>query len=212
MIKRIKNFLVNDKELESSWQKLLSLIFLSLASLMSFFSYTQVGYFWDSHLKFTPSFVSAIIGIVLVAPLYLRNILKWNRSIYTMISFVLILLVFASFTELATGGNPKSSLIYSLIAISIVLSWLGIRGIAGISWILVLAAAIYAAIVNNLALGFGGFIYICSGFMGLLLHTGLNPGMFIKNIKEEYSSTAVRAKNAVKSEIEETGKMTNNFT
>lgn len=211
MFKRIKDFLVDDKELESGWQKLLSLMFLLIAGIMSFFSYTHIGLLWDTHLVFTPGFVSAIIGIVLVAPLYLRNILKWNKSIYTIISFVLILLVVASFIELATGGSHKNSLVYSLIAISIVLSWLGIRGIAGISWIIVLASAVYTVIVNNLALGFNGFIYICSGFLGLLMHTGLNPGMLVKNIKEEYSSTAIHAKNAVKSEIEETGKMASNI-
>jgi len=208
MFKRIMNFLVNDNELESEWQKLLSLIFLFTAGLMSFFSYTDIGFLWDTQLKFTPRFVSTIIGIVLVAPLYLRNILKWNKSIYAIISFVLILLVFASFIELATGGNHKNNLVYSLIAISIILSWLGIRGIAGISWILVLASAVYIVIINNLALGFNGFIYISLGFLGLLMHSGLNPGMLFKNIKEEYSSTAIHAKNVVKSEIEKTGEMT----
>lgn len=133
---------------------------------------------------------------------------KWNKSIYAIISFVLILLVFASFIELATGGNHKNNLVYSLIAISIILSWLGIRGIAGISWILVLASAVYIVIANNLALGFNGFIYISLGFLGLLMHSGLNPGMLFKNIKEEYSSTAIHAKNVVKSEIEKTGEMT----
>ena len=166
MFKRIMNFLVNDNELESEWQKLLSLIFLCMAGLMSFFSYTDIGFLWDTQLKFAPGFVSTIIGIVLVSPLYLRNILKWNKSIYSIISFVLILLVFASFIELATGGNHKNNLVYALIAISIILSWLGIRGIAGISWILVLASAVYAVIVNNLALEFKGFIYICLGFLG----------------------------------------------
>ncbi len=130
-------------------------------------------------MKFTPGFISAIAGIVLLAPLYMRGILKWNRSPYTITTFILILLVVGSFVELATGGNDNNRITYSLLAISIILSWVGIRGVAGLSWILLLAAAVYSVIINNLALGFSGFIYITAGFLGLLMHTGLNPGSFL---------------------------------
>ena len=211
MFTEIKNFLVNEKELEFGWQKFWSLIFLLIAGTMSFFSYTHIGLLWDTQLKFTPGFVSTVIGILLVAPLYLRNILKWNRSVYSIISFVLILLVFSSFVELSTGGNHNNNLIFALISISLVLSWLGIRGVAGISWILVLGSAVYSVIVNNLALEFYGFIYVVFGFLGLLMHTGLNPGAFLKNIKNEYSTYASDSATFVKEEIEETGSITKNI-
>ena len=212
MIKRMKDFLVNDEEIDSGSQKLLSLMFLFIAGLMSFFSYTHIGWLWDTKLSFTPGFPSAIFGLVLTAPLYLRNILKWNRSIYTILVFILILLVFSSFVELATGGNRKNTITYSLLAISVTLSWLGIRGVAGVSWILLMTAAVYSAIVNTLALGFYGFIYVTFGFLGLLIHTGLNPGDLMKSIKDEYSSTTVRAVNGVRAEVEEVKNLAGKIT
>jgi len=208
MLEKIKDFLTNDKELDSGWQKFLSLIFLLIAAIMCLPQYKCIhnifGWTWESGLQFRPSLISAIVGIVLISPLYLRNILKWNKSIYTIISLVLILFVFSSFVELATGGNNTNDIVYSLIGISVLLSWLGIRGVAGISWILVLASAVYFVMGNNTNLGIYGFLYICSGFLGLLMHTGLSPGMFIKGIKEEYAGATVNTKNKIKDEIEKT--------
>jgi hypothetical protein len=134
--------------------------------------------------------ISTILAICLISPLYLRGILKWSKSIYSLLSLVLILLVFASFTELALGGNGKSSIVISLLVAAVVLSWLGIKAVASASWGLALAAAIYSAIVSDLAMGFAGFIYIGSGFIGLVLHSGLNPGELFEGIRSEYSGSA----------------------
>ncbi|MEM9273017.1 MAG: hypothetical protein AAGA80_08655 [Cyanobacteria bacterium P01_F01_bin.143] len=180
------SFLVDDKELDKTKLRLVSLIFLFLSGMMSFFEYTQRGWLWDSHVSFQPGFVSSLLAILLTSPLYMRGILKWNKSVYTIISFILIMLVFASFIELAMGGNGKDSIITALLAASIVLSWLGIKEVAGICWILVIAAALISTIVNNLILGFYGFIYIVSGCLGLVLHSGLNPGQLLQGIKNEY--------------------------
>jgi len=187
IFEKIISFLVDDKELDSSKLRLLSLIFLFLSGIMSFFGYTHHGWIWDNHLTFQPGFVSSVLAILLASPLYIRGILKWNKSAYTIISFILIMLTFASFIELAMGGNGKSSIITALLAASVVLSWLGIKEVAGICWILVIAAALMSTIVNNLILGFYGFIYIVSGCLGLVLHSGLNPGQLLQGIKNEYS-------------------------
>ena len=187
MFEKLTSFLVDDSELDSVTLRLLSLIFLFLSGIMSFFRYTHHGWLGDSYLTFRPDFVSSILAILLTSPLYMRGILKWNKSAYTITSFILIMLVFSSFIQLAMGGNGTSSIITALLATSVVLSWLGIREIAGVSWILVIAAALISTIFNNLTLGFFGFIYIVSGCLGLILHSGLNPGQLLQGIKNEYS-------------------------
>ena len=183
------NTLTDDNELDNATLRLLSMVFLLLSGIMSFFKYTHIGWLWDTSVTFKPGLISSIIAIVLIAPLYVRGLLKWNKSIYSIVSFVLILLVFASFVELAMGGNDKKGIITAMLAISVVLSWLGIKQVAGIGWMLTLAAAIYAAILNDMAMGFYGFVYIGSGFIGLVLHSGLNPGELYQGIKNEYSSS-----------------------
>ena len=88
---RYENFLVSDEELDIEWQKLLSLLFLLIAGSMSFFPYARNGLIpWiNKPLTFKPDFVATIIAIVLVAPLYLRNILKWHKSVYSPLELYL---------------------------------------------------------------------------------------------------------------------------
>tara|TARA_B110000238_G_scaffold163159_1_gene177671 strand:+ start:112 stop:774 length:663 start_codon:yes stop_codon:yes gene_type:complete len=194
MLEGLKKALASDNELDNETLRLLSLLFLLASGVMSFFNYTHTGVFagifFDSSLTFQPNLISTILAICLISPLYLRGILKWSKSIYSLLSLVLILLVFASFTELALGGNGKSSIVISLLVAAVVLSWLGVKAVASASWGLALAAAIYSAIESNLAMGFAGFIYIGSGFIGLVLHSGVNPGELFEGIRSEYSGSA----------------------
>jgi hypothetical protein len=194
MLEGFKKAVASDNELDNETLRLLSLLFLLASGVMSFFNYTHTGVFagifFDSSLTFQPNLISTILAICLISPLYLRGILKWSKSIYSLLSLVLILLVFASFTELALGGNGKSSIVISLLVAAVVLSWLGVKAVAGASWGLALAAAIYSAIESNLAMGFAGFIYIGSGFIGLVLHSGVNPGELFEGIRSEYSGSA----------------------
>ena len=194
MLEGLKKAVASDNELDNETLRLLSLLFLLASGVMSFFNYTHTGVFagifFDSSLTFQPNLISTILAICLISPLYLRGILKWSKSIYSLLSLVLILLVFASFTELALGGNGKSSIVISLLVAAVVLSWLGVKAVASASWGLALAAAIYSAIVSDLAMGFAGFIYIGSGFIGLVLHSGVNPGELFEGIRSEYSGSA----------------------
>lgn len=201
----LKKAIASDNEISSENLRILSLLFLLTCGIMSFFKYTHVGLIWDSELTFKPQLLSSIIAIILITPLYLRGILKWNKSAYSLISLILILLVFASFTELALGGTEKSPIVIGLLAAAVLLSWLGMSAVAGSSWLLAFGAGIYSAIENSQALGIYGFIYIVSGFIGLVLHSGLNPGEFIQGVKNEYSKTANTAFETVNSDVNNLG-------
>ena len=187
MLKALKRAITNDNELDNETLRLLSLLFLLISGAMSFFKYTEVYSFWPNTIRtLEPRLISTVIAVLLISPLYLRGVLKWNRSVFTLVSLMLILLVFASFVELAMGGNQHSQTVSALIGAALILSWFGIREIAGISWVLALAAAIYAANESNLAMGKAGFVYIASGFIGLVLHSGLNPGQLVQGMRSEY--------------------------
>ncbi|TVT50994.1 MAG: hypothetical protein FHP94_01410 [Denitromonas halophila] len=203
MLSKLKKVIADDNELDSETLRVLSLLFLLISGVMSFFKYTNVGWLWNSSITFQPSYISTIFAVFLIAPLYLRGVLKWSKSLYSLLSLMLILLVFASFTELAIGGNKYNRIIIYLLVAAVLLSWLGIRAVAGASWLLALAAAIYAAIENNLSMGINGFVYVGSGFIGLVLHSGLNPGELFEGIKDEYSKVGTMAKNTAKSHIKE---------
>ncbi|MCK5726898.1 MAG: hypothetical protein KAH22_08760 [Thiotrichaceae bacterium] len=46
-----------------------------------------------------------------------------------------------------------------------------------------------------------GFIYVVSGFIGLILHSGLNPGELLNSIRTEHSTAGTNTVNAVKTDI-----------
>ena len=133
----------------------------------------------------------------------MRNIIKWNRSPYTLFSGILILLVFASFIQLILGGDGFSnSFITAGIIIAITLSWIGIRAIAGVIWILIIILSVYSMVVNNIAFGFYGFVYIVSAFFGLAFHSEMNPGNMFVEFRAEFSGLASPLGENVKSNLE----------
>ena len=186
MLEKFKSILIDITELPPEKQRLASLIFLAIAGGMSFLEYTHIGWIWDRHLSFAPGLISTIIAALMIAPLYLRGILIWNKSVYTAISFVLILLVFASFVELAMGGNSSNQYVRGAIGAALLLSWLGIKEVAGGCWALALLAGLSSAILNNMIMGFYGFTYIACGVLGQLFHSGLNPGQLVTGIRSAY--------------------------
>lgn len=183
---------LKNRPLKQETQRLLAFIFLMLSGLMSLLEYTKDFFIpldlFERSLTFRPGFVTAVLAICLVSPLYLRGIFKWKLSLYSILFFLLTLLVISSFIELAVGGNEKNKIMWLLIGSSIILSWIGIRSIACICWIIVMGTGIFFAIDNSYIMGFWGFLYISFAFLGFLLHSGLNPGELIFELKREYST------------------------
>lgn len=221
--------ITDDTELNSRTVRFLSLLFLAIACGLSLRPYRYeptwesagesahsrvIGAWnlvvpadwrlgWNTSMK--PEFTNTLIALGLIAPLYLRRLFKWNRSIYTLVSFVLILWLVASLLMLAQGGTDWQLYGILSVASAVVLSWMGLRAIAGIAWLAVIGAALTTAVMNSAAMGLWGFAYIASGTLGLLLHSGVNPGELLLAFKEEYMPGARKAVTAVKGDLAETG-------
>ena len=203
-MEKLINNLTDDTPMSGRMQKGLSLFFLVISVSMAFMTYSSEGIFYDTKLEIFPSFISTLVAIILIAPLYARNILKWNKSFYTLISLILFLMLFGSLVELAMGGNGLNSQVVQYLLLSaVILSWLGMKAIAGGSWLLLFPAIAISIIHNNTAMGFYGFIYVASGFIGILLHSELNPANLVKGIKEEFSGSQ-EIQNAIKSDVNQT--------
>ena len=201
---RLISGITDNTPMSGTAQRALSIVFLIISVTMAFMTYSREGMFFDSKLEIFPSFISTLIAIILIAPLYARNILKWNKSFYTLISLILFLLLFGSLVELAMGGNGlNSQVIQYLLLTAVILSWLGMKAIAGGSWLLLFPAIAISIVNNNTAMGFYGFIYVASGFIGILLHSELNPANLVKGFKEEFVATE-GAQTQIKNEINQT--------
>lgn len=184
--KSILNDLTSEAEFSGGAKKVLSLCFLAFAAALSFLSYTGTTlYFWPRTVSIQPELMSGAFAPALITPLYARGILRWSASIYGIVSFVLFLSIFSSIINLALEGAGKLPLY--LISAAIGLSWLGMRPIASVVWVLVFVAAVHSAITISNAMGFTGFIFIASAFLGLVLHSNTSPAGVFNQVLGEYS-------------------------
>lgn len=211
MLEKIRAAITDDNEISKEWQRFASLALLLFAFVLALLPYERkrLGGLWHTNVSITPEFLSACIALALIAPLYLRGLLKWNRSPFTTISFVLILGVFASFVQLSVFGGKSwvGTVNFYMVMIALVLSWIGLRGVAGIAWIIVLLAGIYNVHSTSTNLGFAGYLYICSAFLGLCFHSGVNPGELVSSLKDEYSPGATYLKKRVVDDVSAAGQL-----
>lgn len=196
----------DERALTYTTQKVLSLVFLALAVGLSLLSYTGTRFiFFTAEYSITPDLISGVVALCLIVPLYARGILRWSSSIYGTLIFVLFLAVFASLAKLALLGNGNIQ-IY-LVTAAIVLSWLGMRAVAGVGWVLIFAAAVFSALSTSAAMGLSGFVFIGSAFLGLLMHSNLGPAHVVEEILAEYTRVA-RPKTAnLRSDVAEAKKL-----
>lgn len=211
MFEKIRAAITDDNEISKEWQRFASLAFLLFAFLLSLMSYDRKGLLntFRSDVSIHPDLLSGALALALIAPLYLRGILKWNKSPFTTISFVLILGVFASFLEMSILGRNSFIKDFNLymVMIALALSWVGVRGIAGIAWIIVLLVGIHSLTVVANAMSFGGFLYIASATLGLCFHSGVNPGDLLGNLKDEYSPKATQMKKRISDDVSAAGQL-----
>lgn len=200
-MKKFTEAIVNDEEYAPGHQRLLSLVFLAIADLLAFNSYTSTGFFWDSTFNLQPGAFETFIAIAMVAPLYLRGILSWKKSTYSILFFVLVTWLFGSLASLATGGKDHNVVTYLLIG-TVALSWLGIREVAGVGWVLLLLIGGYGFLKRSADMDIFGFVYVVSGFLGLVVHGNLNPGQLLRGLKAEYSQGSYDASRSAKEDIQ----------
>jgi len=211
MFEKIRAAITDDNEISKEWQRFASLALLMFAFFLALMPYERSRAWGAFHtdVSITPGFISTCIALALIAPLYLRGLLKWNKSPFTTISFVLILGVFGSFVEMAVLGGKtfEGKLSFYIVMIAVVLSWVGLRGIAGVAWIIVVFAGIYNLNTTSTALGIAGYMYVCAAFLGLCFHSGVNPGELVSSLKEEYSPAAAQTKKRVVDDVAAAGKL-----
>ncbi len=185
-LKKLASAATDERAFSYGTQKLLSLLLLGFAVGLSLMSYTGKRFFFlTADYSIAPDFISGVVALCLILPLYARGILRWSSSIYGTLSFVLFLAVYASLAKLALLGHGDIQL-YLVIA-AIVLSWLGMRAVAGVGWVLAFAAAVLSALSASAAMGLSGFVFIASAFLGLLMHSNLGPARVVEEIISEYT-------------------------
>ena len=193
-VSRILQVLIGDAELDPMIQRTLSVILLVSAILVAWIPHEGSCPFlivWSRTVKtegFAPDLIATIFSIMLVLPLYLRGILKWRpTSVYRILSALIITTLIATSIKIILGdGFSQNLLLYCLIA-ALALSWLGLRPIAAAAWIAVFVLGASGLIHRNCAMGTYGYVFVISGFLGMLLHFEVGPGDILTAFSDEFS-------------------------
>ena len=193
MLTRFSEILVGDKELTKDKQRLLSLALLLAAIVFAWIPHERTWLLFRIWKRtfledgFFPDFITAIMGVMIVLPLYLRNILKWEHtSVYSILSAAINVTLVATLCKIVVGNGFSESLLSYLLLSAIFLSWLGMRPVAGMAWVAVLIIGIFGLIARNYAMGMHGYLFVLCSFIGLLLQSEMKPGDVMLELSNEF--------------------------
>ena len=193
--KRVRDFLIDEKGLHPAWRKLLSLLLLAAAGSIALVPFEKcLVIWWCDEVYYLPGFLSGLLAIGMVMPMYARGILIWAFNVYRLLSFALVLFVSGVAIEIALlGGNSDGwagfigSFTGTMLFVALLLSWLGMREVAGYVWLLVLIPIAHNLMTSDNALGFYGFIFVVCGFLGLMLQSENSFENTLTALGNEYS-------------------------
>lgn len=161
----------------------------------------------------TPGIPQGLLGMLICAPLYARNLLPFRtKSPYFYITLVLNLVLFAVLAQLVLGR--RFSLAYNftnmILIVCLVVTWLGIRSMAGLAWIIFFFLASYNLLNADMQLKFG-LPFLISGFLSILFQSELSPAELFKSFKDEFRGGKGErldfVKESMRGSIEGTGRM-----
>lgn len=150
----------------------------ALFTACSDYYYTEkVLWIYDKTTKtnISPALISTLLGFFVVIPVFIRckaDIIN-NPNLIKVILLVLDSLVAATFlncfltNENIISGLPVNG--YTFLGVGIILSWLGIKAIAGYVWIILIVLSLFKVVQVDQAMGMWGAIYICSCIIGIIL-------------------------------------------
>jgi hypothetical protein len=180
-----------DAEFDKIPTRALSFALLIFALVCAWLPHKQSYYWlWDGWVSFTPDFVSGALALAVITPLYARRIVPYpGHSVNSVLFLVVNLALTATFVQIILGKGSGLSTVPALIVISgaVVLSWLGMRSVASLAWLALLAFGTISSVLSNYSWGLAGFGFIISGFCGILLQTELNPGQLMAELAAEYA-------------------------
>jgi hypothetical protein len=201
--------IVSEKEISHSWKKGLGILFTLLAIIFGCLWYVKNGWgtffsimnwpfgqSWvdrtfssDLTFMFPNGILNPLWGLLMCFPLYLRGFVSFKTlSIYTYISFVLNLLLFTVIAQLIFGasGTFTGNTMNTAFIASLVISWLGIRSVAGFGWLIVCILALVNLISAEYHLKHFGFFFILFTFSSLLFQTEFSPKNLFGEILAEF--------------------------
>lgn len=217
---KIEGIVTSDGSVTPQRRRLLGVLFLVLAIICG--SLYIVKPYWglgDTEVKIVaPNIIHCFAGIMLCAPLYVRNFIVFERiTPYRMICFFLNIYTFSLIMVFVLGQNYSISNKFTTIFLfgAILLSWLGIRSIAGFVWILFFVFGILNSLVSAAQLGFFGTLFLLFGMASIFFQANATPKLLFAFFKEEFrgfdQTYGKEVKGSVNASVDLTKEVTSKF-
>ena len=181
-------------ELSGETKKILSFTFIILAIVLAWLP-KEKALFWRFTLTeggFYPNFITGAVGLMIVLPLYIRNIFKWRTtSLFSILAFLLNVTLVSTFVKIIMGGSDfQFTLITTALIVAIIITWLGMRPVVPLAWAAVFGLAALSLVENSYTMGLSGYLFIVFGFLGVLLHSELDIASLTKEVTEQFKGPA----------------------
>lgn len=205
---KLRSGVMNDEEItlaqKKEWGLYLAILAFVFGSLW-LTSWHERFFFDEGKFKFNfPGAVNGTLGFFLCMPMYVRGFIEFKHiSVYRCVSFLFNWLLCASVMQIIFG--PDNTFIKSFSNIflfsGLLLTWLGIRAIAGLCWLLFIVAAIINLSFSNKFPQLSSFLFLACGFFSLMFQMNLVPSEIYKLFKEEFINLDSRISNSIKGDI-----------
>jgi hypothetical protein len=191
MLRRLLALLVGDHDLTREHRRLGSALCLALALTLASMTFVVEGWWETVRVTFRPTLASGAVALFLVGPLYLRGILRWERTVYGVLIFVLNLAVTAALVRVILGEQRSLFALDAPLVVAlwgaIALGWLGMRPVAAVAWVAVFALGTFNLLDASAAMGVWGFVFLAAAFLGVLLQSEQDPGALMAELRLEFA-------------------------
>ena len=184
-------------------------------SLQSFDSTKRVFLWFTKHVtvNIQPTMITATCSVAFYVALILRyNFFKASNLLETLVSIVRTFLncwvIAALISTIVNTDNPSKIIplgllsfnTFTVLFFAVLLTWLGMKTIAGYSWILFILLALHRWEAIDKAMGMKGAVFIISFAISLLLQIG-DPEI-IKDFINDFKVGAKKYTSSVKGDIQ----------
>jgi len=187
---RILSIVFGEVELSVRSKKGLSIVFILIALILAWIP-KDIKVFWIIPWEvdgFLPNLLTGILGLMIVLPLYVRNIFRWKTtSLFTILAFLLNVALSSTFAKIILGGGEfEFTLITTSLVAAVIITWLGMRPIVPLAWASVFGIGAIALVKTSYIMGLSGFLFIAFGFLGVLLHSELDIASLTQEISDQF--------------------------
>jgi len=202
-----------------------AIILMAIPVFLALFKYPTDKHWYevwkDNEVSIAPNMFTMLYAIALYVAVIVRYDLPFLQKLKEIQSadnqnyvgwreitlIVLNLLFCSSFIGILTGWESMFGLFDGkvFVVFAIILSWLGIKQIAGYVWVGVFICSMFNMSKVSDAMGFSGVIYILCAFFGIAFQL-IGHHQLLKSFKEDFFAAAPIIKAEGKYAVEETGR------